>query len=202
MDSHREAHHIYRLDDVCRPVASLLVRLDLVDDNVVLLLTVGRNIERRKEHLATVLHASEEVDDVVLLLGDTFLLLDTVSYALDLKDVVPKGVGYLDVVFYGSRVSELRFLSDANELLDVVPLSFEKSCVVRYWVIRIVGRGYATDNSKLLDFLPSVLKVGEWRLWIEKFDALDVLRTDRITPVGIDMTYGCHRPRVCISCAR
>ena len=77
------------------------------------------------------------------------------------------------MVLYGSRVSELRFLSDANELLDVEPLSFEKSCIVRYWIIRIVGRRNTADDSELLDFLPSVLKVGEWRLWIEKFDALD-----------------------------
>ena len=41
VDSHREAHHIYRLDDVCRPVASLLIRLDFVDDHVVLLFAVG-----------------------------------------------------------------------------------------------------------------------------------------------------------------
>ena len=90
------------------------------------------------------------------------------------------------MVFYGSRVFELRFLSDANGLLDVEPLSFEKSCVVWYWIIRIVGRSNTADNSEFLDFLPPVLKVGEWRLWIEKFDALDVLRTDRVTPVGIE----------------
>ena len=41
------------------------------------------------------------------------------------------------------------------------------------------------ENSNV-KFLPSVLKVGEWRLWIEKFDALEVLRTDRITPFGIE----------------
>lgn len=186
MYTHGEAHHVDGFDDVRSSVATLLVRLDLVNDHIMLLLTVGRNIERRKEHLATVLHASKEVDDVVLLLVDTFLLLDTVSNALDLEDVVPKGVGYLDVVFYGSRVSELRFLSDANELLDVVPLALEESCVVRYWIIRIVGRRNTADDSELLDFLPSVLKVGEWRLWIEKFDALNVLGTDRVTPVGIE----------------
>lgn len=96
MDSHREAHHIDGFDDVRRPVATLLVRLDFVD--VVLLLTIGRNIERGEEHLSAVLHASEEVDDVVLLLVDTFLLLDTVSNALDFEDIVPEGVGNLDVV--------------------------------------------------------------------------------------------------------
>lgn len=98
MDSHREAHHIDGFDDVRRPVATLLVRLDFVDDHIVLLLTIGRNIERGEEHLSAVLHASEEVDDVVLLLVDTFLLLDTVSNALDFEDIVPEGVGNLDVV--------------------------------------------------------------------------------------------------------
>ena len=98
MDSHREAHHIDGFDDVRRPVATLLVRLDFVDDHIVLLLTIGRNIERGEEHLATVFHASEEVDDVVLLLVDTLLLLDTVCYALDLEDVIPEGVGNLDVI--------------------------------------------------------------------------------------------------------
>lgn len=39
-----------------------------------------------------------EVDDVVLLLVDTFLLLDTIRDALDLEDIVPKRVGNLDVV--------------------------------------------------------------------------------------------------------
>lgn len=98
MDSHREAHHIDGFDDFRRPVATLLVRLDFVDDHIVLLLTIGRNIERGEEHLSAVLHASEEVDDVVLLLVDTFLLLDTVSNALDFEDIVPEGVGNLNVV--------------------------------------------------------------------------------------------------------
>lgn len=99
----------------------------------------------------------------VLLLVDTFKLLDAVSNALDFKDVIPEGVGNL----------------------DVVPLAFEKGCVVRYGVIRVVWRGDPGHNRKLLDLLGTCMEVGQWRLGIEKFDALDVLRTDRITPVGI-----------------
>lgn len=38
--SHGEAHHVDGFDNVRSPIATLLVRLDLVDDNVVLLLTV------------------------------------------------------------------------------------------------------------------------------------------------------------------
>lgn len=64
----------------------------------------------------------------VLLLVDTFKLLDAVSNALDFEDVIPEGVGNLDVVLDGSRVSELRFLGYTYELLDVVPLAFEKGC--------------------------------------------------------------------------
>ena len=41
VDSHGEAHHIDGFDNVRSPVATLLVRLDLVDYHVVLLLTVG-----------------------------------------------------------------------------------------------------------------------------------------------------------------
>ena len=95
VDTHCEAHHVHRFDDVRSPVAALLVRLDFVDNHVMLLLSVGRHIERGEEYLSAVLHASEEVDDVVLLLVDTLLLLDTVSNALDFEDVVPKGVGRL-----------------------------------------------------------------------------------------------------------
>lgn len=98
MDTHGEAHHVDGFDNVRSPIATLLIRLDLVDDHIMLLLTIGRNIERREEYLSAVLNASEEVDDVVLLLVDTFLLLDTFCYALDFEDIVPEGVGNLDVV--------------------------------------------------------------------------------------------------------
>ena len=57
------------------------------------------------------------------------------------------------MVFDGRRVAELRFLGNADELLDVVPLALEESCVVRYRIIRVVGRGYATDDSRLIDFI-------------------------------------------------
>ena len=38
--SHGEAHHVDGFDNVRRPVATLLVRLDLIDDHVVLLLAI------------------------------------------------------------------------------------------------------------------------------------------------------------------
>ena len=91
------------------------------------------------------------------------------------------------MVFDGSRVLQFCFLGDADELLDVEPFTFEKSCIVWYWIIRIVGRRNTADDSELLDFLPSVLKVGEWRLRIEKFDALDVLRLTVLRQLALRM---------------
>ena len=91
-------------------------------------------------------------------------MLDAVSNALDFEDVIPEGVGNL----------------------DVVPLAFEKGCVVRYGVIRVVGRGDSGHNRKLLDLLGTCMEVGQWRLWIKKFDALYILWADRVTPVGIE----------------
>lgn len=129
VDMHGKVHHIDGFDNVRRPIATLLVCLDFVDDHI--------------------------------------MLLYAIRYALNFEDIVQKGVGNLDVVFDGSRLSELRFLSDADELLDIEPLFFEKSCIVRYWIIRIVGHSNTADNSEFLDFLSSVLKVGEWRLRIE-----------------------------------
>ena len=85
-----------------------------------------------------------------------------------------------------SSLLELCLLRHPDELLDVVLLAFEESCVVWYGIIRIVRRGYSADNSELLDFLSSVLKVGERRLRIEEFNAFDVLRTNRITSVGVE----------------
>ena len=122
----------------------------------------------------------------VLLLVDTFKLLDAVSNALDFEDVVPEGVGNLDVVLDGSRVSELRFLGYTYELLDVVPLAFEKGCVVRYGVIRVVWRGDPGHNRELLDLLGMCMEVGEWRLGVEEFDALYILWADGVAPVGIE----------------
>ena len=59
------------------------------------------------------------------------------------------------MVLNGRGVFELRFLGDADELLDVVPLALEQGGVVRDWVISVVGRGDAADDGELLDFLGS-----------------------------------------------
>ena len=41
VDTHGKAHHVDGFDNVRSPVATLLIRLDLVDDHIMLLLAVG-----------------------------------------------------------------------------------------------------------------------------------------------------------------
>ncbi len=76
----------------------------------------------------------------------------------------------------------VRRMYDCSRTTGETPLSSFRTPPVSLLDYGLCG-GLENSNVK---YLPSVLKVGEWRLWIEKFDALDVLRTDRITPFGIE----------------
>ena len=67
------------------PVATLLAVINLVDDNMVLLLAVGRDLERREPGFAAVLGTGEEVEDLLFLGDDTRLLLATVGDAFLVK---------------------------------------------------------------------------------------------------------------------
>ena len=96
------------------PVAALLTVIYLVDDNIVLLLAVRGNIERREPGFAAVLGAGEEVENLLFLGDDTLLLLAAVCDALGAENTLPVFCTDLDVVLYGSGVFELRFLSDAD----------------------------------------------------------------------------------------
>ena len=53
------------------------------------------------------------------------------------------------MVFNWGGVLEFRFLGDADELLDVVPLALEKGGIIRDGVIGVVGSGDTTQNRKL-----------------------------------------------------
>ena len=64
------------------PVATLLAVINLVDDNIVLFLAVGRDLERREPGFAAVLGTGEEVEDLLFLGDDTRLLLAAVGDAL------------------------------------------------------------------------------------------------------------------------
>lgn len=93
------------------------------------------------------------------------------------------------MVLYGSGVFELRFLGNTDELLDVVPLAFEKRGVIRYGVISGVHGGYARDDGELaasVSLGESVLQIEPRRVAVEKVDNLDVgAGRDRLAPVGI-----------------
>ena len=201
MDSHRKAHHIDCLDDIGRPVATFLVGLYLIDDHVVLLLAVGIDIERRKEHLAGVLHACEEVDNLLLLLNDAIHLLLAVGNTLGLEDTVPEAVGNLNVILDGRRVLQLCFLGHTDELLDVVPVALEERAIVGDWVVGAVGGRNAADDGELATLRrglgglhgrcgglsETIVQITPGRMRVEHLDFLDlVLAGDSLPPVSIE----------------
>ena len=82
MHAHGKAEHIHGLLNVGAPVATLLAVVNLVDDNVVLFLSVGCDVERGEPGFATVLRPCEEVEDCLLLADNALLLLSSVGNAL------------------------------------------------------------------------------------------------------------------------
>ncbi len=97
--THSKAEHIHCLLNVCAPVATLLAVINLVDDHIVLLLAVGRNVERGEPGFAAVLRPGEEVENALLLLYDAFLLLAAVGDALTAENRFPILLGNLNLVF-------------------------------------------------------------------------------------------------------
>ena len=98
MHSHSKAEHIHGLLNVGAPVATLLAVINLVDDNIVLFLAVGRDVERGEPGFAAVLRPGEEVENALLLLHDAFLLLAAVGDALGTENTLPVFCTDLDVV--------------------------------------------------------------------------------------------------------
>ena len=82
MHSHSKAYHIDSFLNVGLPVASLFGVVNLVDDNIVLLLAVRRNIERGEPGFAAVLRAGQEVKDSLLLADYSLLLFTAVGDTL------------------------------------------------------------------------------------------------------------------------
>ena len=82
MHTHCKAYHIDSLLNVGLPIAPLLAVVNLVDDNVVLFLAVGSNVERGEPGFAAVLRPCEEVEDCLLFADNTLLLLSAVGNAL------------------------------------------------------------------------------------------------------------------------
>ncbi len=143
------AYHIDSFLEVGFPIASLFGVVNLVDYDVVLFLAVRRDVERREPGFAAVLSPGEEVKDCLFLTDDALLLLSTVGDALGTENRLPIFGGYFDLVFYGSVVFELRFLGNADELLDVVPFPLEQCRVIRYGVIGAIHCGDARHDGEL-----------------------------------------------------
>ena len=117
MHPHSKAYHVDSFLYVGFPVAALLRVINLVDYNVVLLLTVGGNIESREPGFAAVLSAGEEVENLLFLGNDTRLLLTQVGNALGTKyrdGFTPVGVkdfGNTTVLVSRSETAITGFLS-------------------------------------------------------------------------------------------
>ena len=138
MHAHSKAEHIYGLLNVGAPVATLLAVVNLVDDHIVLLLAVGRYVERGEPGFAAVLRPGKEVENALLLLHDAFLLLAAVGDALASENRFPIFLGNLDLILDRCGVAEFRLLCKSDELLDIIPLAFEQRSVIRNGIISAV----------------------------------------------------------------
>lgn len=98
MHTHSKAYHIDCFLNVGLPVAALLGVVNLVDDDIVLLLAVGRDVERGELGFAAVLRAGEEVENRLFLTHDSLLLLSAVGDALGTKYGLPVFRTDLDMV--------------------------------------------------------------------------------------------------------
>ena len=138
----------------------------------------GRNVERREECFARVLGTGKEVNDLPFLLDHTILHLLRVGYAFPLEDVLPILGADFDLVFDGCRILQLRFLRHTDELLDIVPFTFEQRGVVWNRIIGGVRSRHATDDSKLTEMripLESVLQVMPRTIKAEKRNNLHII---------------------------
>ena len=178
MYSHGEAEHVDSLLNVSGPVAAFLIRLNLVDDHLVLYLSGWGDIERGAERLARVLGTGKEVNDVSLLLDDTLLHLLRVGYAFPFEDVLPVFGTDLNLILDRGRVFKLCLFRHTDELLDIVPFTFEQRGVVWNRIIGGVRRRHATDDSKLTEMripLESVLQVVPRTIKAEKRNNLHII---------------------------
>lgn len=72
--------------------------INLVDDNVVLLFAVGRDVKCREPGFTAVLGTGEEVENLLFLAHDALLLLAAVGDALGTENTLPVFCTDLDVV--------------------------------------------------------------------------------------------------------
>ena len=142
-----------------------------------LLLAVGRNVERGEPGFAAVLRPGKEVENALLLLHDAFLLLAAVGDALTAENRFPILLGNLDLILDRCGVAEFRLLGKSDELLDIIPFSFEQRSVIRNGIISAVRRRNTADNGKLAAgrvLGEPVLQVSPWSSRIKHLNHLNV----------------------------
>ena len=101
MHTQSKANHIDCFLNVGGIVAALFCVVNLVDDNIVLLLAVGGDIESGKPCFAAILSPGQEIQNGLLLLDDALLLLASVGDTLGTEDTLPILCRYFDLVFDG-----------------------------------------------------------------------------------------------------
>lgn len=114
MDAHGETDHVDCLLYVRLPVAALFGVFDIIDDHIVLLLSIRGDIEHGEPHFAAVLRACEEVDDALFLRVHTLLHLDFVGDALRAEDRFPVFGSDLDVILDRRGVAEFGFFGNGD----------------------------------------------------------------------------------------
>ena len=157
--AHGKADDVDGFLDVRFPVASLLGIIDAFDEDIVVLISIGIDTERREPCFAGILGAGKEVDYALLFLFDALHPLDRVGYTFGTEDTLPVAFVDLYLVLDRGCVLKLGFLGGGNELLDIIPARFEDSSVIRYRIVRITCGGYACDDGKLA-LLGAVLEAG------------------------------------------
>ena len=157
--AHGKADDVDGFLDVRLPIASLLGIIDAFDEDIVVLISIRVDTERREPCFAGILGAGKEVDYALLFLFDALHPLDRVCYTFGAEDTLPVAFVDLYLVLDRGCVLKLGFLGCGNELLDIIPARFEDSSVIRYRIVRITCGGYACDDGKLA-LLGAVLEAG------------------------------------------
>ena len=93
------------------------------------------------------------------------------------------------MVLDGSGVFELRFLGDADKLLDVVPLAAEQRAIIRNGIVCAIDGRNTADDSELaaLRLLGEfVLQITPRRSLVEQVDFLNIGTSGYwFAPVGV-----------------
>ena len=162
-----KAQRIGSLLHIVAPVAALLLLAvaDGADAHHAALLAVGVNIIATDQSLSCVLHATDEVDDVLLLPLFSHLALQWVFNLLVVADVVPIVLVHLYLYAWCGGVLDHEPLADADEPVDVEPRILEGTCPIGGGVIVAPGRWHARKDGELAlsGGLAPQSCVGVWR---------------------------------------